>query len=39
MALTATATKEVRDDIARQLGMRDPHVTVTGFAGRTFASR
>src|SRR5512141_873843 len=32
MALTATATGEVRDDIARQLGMRDPHVTVTGFA-------
>jgi ATP-dependent DNA helicase RecQ len=32
LALTATATKEVRDDIARQLGMRDPHVTVTGFA-------
>src|SRR6185437_10191887 len=32
LALTATATAEVRDDIARQLGMRDPHVTVTGFA-------
>jgi ATP-dependent DNA helicase RecQ len=32
LALTATATKEVRDDIARQLGMRDPQVTVTGFA-------
>jgi len=32
LALTATATKEVRDDIARQLGMREPHVTVTGFA-------
>jgi ATP-dependent DNA helicase RecQ len=32
LALTATATKEVRDDIARQLGMRDPRVTVTGFA-------
>jgi len=32
LALTATATSEVRDDIARQLGMHSPHVTVTGFA-------
>jgi ATP-dependent DNA helicase RecQ len=32
LALTATATKEVRDDIARQLGMRSPRTTVTGFA-------
>jgi ATP-dependent DNA helicase RecQ len=32
LALTATATAEVRDDIVRQLGMRDPHVTITGFA-------
>ena len=32
LALTATATAEVRDDIARQLGMSDPKVTVTGFA-------
>ena len=32
LALTATATGEVRDDIIRQLGMRDPRVTVTGFA-------
>ena len=32
LALTATATGEVRDDIARQLGMQNPHVTVTGFA-------
>jgi ATP-dependent DNA helicase RecQ len=32
LALTATATSEVRDDIARQLGMIDPHITVTGFA-------
>jgi ATP-dependent DNA helicase RecQ len=32
LALTATATSEVRDDIARQLGMNDPHTTVTGFA-------
>lgn len=32
MALTATATQEVRADIVRQLGMRNPHVTITGFA-------
>ena len=32
LALTATATAEVRDDIVRQLGMRDAYVTVTGFA-------
>jgi ATP-dependent DNA helicase RecQ len=32
LALTATATKEVRDDIARQLGMKDPLITITGFA-------
>src|SRR3954462_6137623 len=32
LALTATATREVRDDIARQLGMKSPHITVTGFA-------
>ncbi|HET7458081.1 MAG TPA: ATP-dependent DNA helicase RecQ [Gemmatimonadaceae bacterium] len=32
LALTATATRAVRDDIVRQLGMRDPFVTVTGFA-------
>src|SRR5687767_15725086 len=32
LALTATATEEVRQDIIRQLGMRDPFVTVTGFA-------
>jgi ATP-dependent DNA helicase RecQ len=32
LALTATATAEVRDDIARQLGMTNPHITVTGFA-------
>jgi ATP-dependent DNA helicase RecQ len=32
LALTATATGEVRRDIIRQLGMRDPHITVTGFA-------
>jgi ATP-dependent DNA helicase RecQ len=32
LALTATATAEVRADIARQLGMKDPDVTITGFA-------
>lgn len=32
LALTATATPEVRQDIARQLGMHDPLVLVTGFA-------
>jgi ATP-dependent DNA helicase RecQ len=32
LALTATATREVRDDIARQLGMTNPRITVTGFA-------
>src|SRR5918997_5496476 len=32
LALTATATAEVRQDIARQLGMRNPHTTITGFA-------
>jgi ATP-dependent DNA helicase RecQ len=32
LALTATATAEVRADIARVLGMRDPFITVTGFA-------
>jgi ATP-dependent DNA helicase RecQ len=32
LALTATATDEVRRDIVRQLGMSEPLVTVTGFA-------
>ena len=32
LALTATATQEVQDDIVRQLGMHDQHVTITGFA-------
>src|SRR3954465_5872004 len=32
LALTATATAEVRTDIARQLGMHDPEITITGFA-------
>lgn len=31
IALTATATDEVRKDIARQLGLRQPRVYVTGF--------
>ena len=31
IALTATATPEVRRDIARQLGLRDPETIVTGF--------
>ena len=30
MALTATATSEVRADIARQLGMVEPKITITG---------
>jgi ATP-dependent DNA helicase RecQ len=32
LAVTATATAEVRQDIIRQLGMREPHITITGFA-------
>jgi ATP-dependent DNA helicase RecQ len=32
LALTATATQEVQDDIVHQLGMKSPHVTITGFA-------
>jgi ATP-dependent DNA helicase RecQ len=32
LALTATATAEVRADIARQLNMVDPDITITGFA-------
>ena len=32
LALTATATEHVQGDIVRQLGMADPHVTITGFA-------
>ena len=32
LALTATATDEVRQDIIRQLDMRDPQILVTGFA-------
>ena len=31
VALTATATPEVREDIARQLALRDPAVVITGF--------
>jgi ATP-dependent DNA helicase RecQ len=33
-ALTATATDEVRRDIIRQLGLREPRVLVTGFDRR-----
>jgi len=32
VALTATATPEVREDIARQLGLNDPEVIITGFS-------
>jgi ATP-dependent DNA helicase RecQ len=32
LALTATATEQVRNDIVRQLGMHDPKVTITGFS-------
>jgi ATP-dependent DNA helicase RecQ len=31
VALTATATPEVREDIVRQLGLRDPTLVLTGF--------
>ncbi|MEL7238003.1 MAG: ATP-dependent DNA helicase RecQ, partial [Planctomycetota bacterium] len=31
IALTATATAEVRDDIRQSLGLRDPSIVVTGF--------
>ena len=34
IALTATATPEVRRDIARQLALRDPDVVITGFDRR-----
>jgi ATP-dependent DNA helicase RecQ len=32
LALTATATPEVRDDIAKQLGLINPELVITGFA-------
>jgi len=32
IALTATATPEVREDIVRQLGLKDPIQIITGFA-------
>lgn len=31
IAVTATATNDVRDDIIRQLELRDPNVVITGF--------
>ena len=31
IALTATATEDVRDDIIRQLGLREPTIVITGF--------
>ena len=31
IALTATATEDVRDDIIRSLGLREPTIVVTGF--------
>ena len=31
IALTATATDDVREDIIRQLGLRDPTIVITGF--------
>ena len=34
IALTATATPEVRRDIAKQIGLRDPEVVITGFDRR-----
>ena len=39
LALTATATEHVQADIIRQLGMVEPHVTITGFARPICASR
>jgi len=32
IALTATATPEVRDDIIKQLGLENPQIIITGFA-------
>jgi len=32
VALTATATPEVRDDIIKQLALQDPEIVITGFA-------
>ncbi len=32
LALTATATPEVRDDIVKQLNLKDPKMVVTGFS-------
>lgn len=38
-ALTATATPQVRRDIERQLGLRNPHSLVTGFDRRNLTWR
>ena len=35
-AFTATATREVREDIIRMLELSDPHVAVTGFDRKNF---
>jgi ATP-dependent DNA helicase RecQ len=32
VALTATATPEVRDDIIKQLSLKDPEIVITGFS-------
>ncbi|MGA2962516.1 MAG: ATP-dependent DNA helicase RecQ [Candidatus Korobacteraceae bacterium] len=37
IAVTATATAQVRDDISRVLGLREPRVHVTGFDRETLA--
>lgn len=34
LALTATATPEVKDDIMKQLGLESPELVITGFARR-----
>ena len=39
IALTATATPQVRNDIGRQLGLTDPHVSVAGFDRPNLALR
>jgi ATP-dependent DNA helicase RecQ len=39
IALTATATPQVRGDISQQLGLTDPHVSVAGFDRPNLALR